>query len=78
MAIYWKLANKKKVFWYSLGTSALAGLAKEVRDSGQETNMFDTGEIVATAIGGLTASTTLSLFVGKNRDKKYKDVALVN
>lgn len=76
--VYLKTKDKKKAFWYSLGTSVLAGVAKEVRDSGQKNNIFDTGEIVATALGGLTASTTINLFVGKNKDKKHKDTALVN
>ncbi len=76
--IYTTTKNKKKAFWYSLGTSALAGLAKEVYDSGKENNKFDTGELAATTLGGLTASATISLFVGKNKNKKAQNVALVN
>lgn len=76
--IYATTKNKKKAFWYSLGTSALAGLAKEVYDSSKENNRFDTGELVATTLGGLTASTTISLFVGKNKNKRRAKIAMVN
>ena len=76
-AVYLKTKNKKKAFWYSLGMSALAGATKECIDVGQD-ERFDTGEMVATTIGGLVASTTLSLFVGKKRNDKQKEVVLVN
>ena len=60
----------------SLGAATLAGVAKEARDSGKENNKFDSGDLAATSLGGLTASFTLDLFVGKNKNKK--NVALVN
>ncbi|OEK08314.1 hypothetical protein A8C32_02360 [Flavivirga aquatica] len=73
IVVYTATKNKKKAFWMSLGTSVLAGVTKELIDV-SENERFDTGEIVATTIGGLTASTTINLFVGK----KKKRVALVN
>jgi len=73
--VYFATKNKKKAFWYSLGTASLAGIAKEIYDSGKVNNRFDTGEIFATSLGGLTASTTINLFVG---NKKKKNIALVN
>lgn len=76
--VYTTTKDKKKAFWYSLGASALAGLAKEVYDSGKENNRFDTGEWGATTLGGLTASATISLFVGKNKNKRRSKIALVN
>ncbi|AUP77505.1 hypothetical protein [Flavivirga eckloniae] len=78
--VYTTTKNKKKAFWYSLGASTLAGVAKEVIDSGKEHNKFDAGDMAATTLGGLTASVTLSLFVGKKKKKKKKgkQVALVN
>ncbi|GAA4945973.1 hypothetical protein GCM10023314_19060 [Algibacter agarivorans] len=76
--VYSKTKNKKKAFWYSLGLSSLAGLSKEIYDGYIINGRFDTGEFVSTTAGGLAASTTLSLFVGKKRDKKHKNVALVN
>ena len=76
-AVYIKTKNKKKAFWISLGMSTLAGVTKELIDV-SENERFDTGEIVATTIGGLVASTTLSLFVGKKKNNKLESVALVN
>ncbi|NMH85907.1 hypothetical protein [Flavivirga algicola] len=76
--VYSATKNKKKAFWYSLGSSTLAGLTKEVLDSSKENNRFDTGELAATSLGGLTASATISLFVGKNKNKKLAKIALVN
>jgi hypothetical protein len=71
--VYTTTKNKKKAFWYSLGVSALAGFTKELIDV-SENEKFDTGEIAATTLGGLTASMTINLFVGK---KKKKQTALV-
>lgn len=70
--VYSKTKNKSKAFWYSLGTSALAGLAKEVYDSTKKGNKFDTGEAIATTTGGLIASITFDLFTGKKRRKNRK------
>jgi len=68
--VYSKTKNKKKAFWYSLGTATLAGIAKEVYDSTKKNNRFDAGDAAATVVGGLTASVTLSLFVGKIKEEK--------
>lgn len=73
--VYSVTKNKKKAFWYSFGMATLAGLSKEIYDSTKKLNRFDTGELVATSLGGLTMSTTINLFVGK---RKKKTVALVN
>jgi hypothetical protein len=73
--VYSKTKNKKKAFWYSLGAATLAGFAKELYDSTKELNKFDAADLAATSLGGLTVSTTLSLFVG---NKKNKTMALVN
>ncbi|MFD1613529.1 hypothetical protein [Gelatiniphilus marinus] len=76
--VYTTTKNKKKAFWYSFGAATLAGIAKEVIDSQKEFNTFDTGDVAATALGGLTVSATLSLFVGKNKNKRQAKIALVN
>ena len=68
--VYSKTKNKKKAFWYSLGLSTLAGLSKEFYDGYIITGRFDTGEAIATALGGLTASYTFNIFTGKNNKKK--------
>lgn len=76
--VYSTTKNKKKAFWYGLGASALLGIGKEVYDSGKEYNNFDAADVAATTVGGLVACTTISLFVGKNKNKKKKEIALVN
>ncbi|WP_298553678.1 hypothetical protein [uncultured Algibacter sp.] len=76
--VYSKTKNKKKAFWYSLGMSTLAGLSKEIYDGFIIDGRFDTGEMIATSLGGLTASTTLHLFVGKKNNQKLENIALVN
>ena len=68
--VYSKSKNKKKAFWYSLGVSTLAGLSKEIYDGFIITGQFDTGEFVATALGGFTASYTFDIFTGKRKEKK--------
>lgn len=76
--VYSKTKNKKKAFWYSFAASTLVGLSKEIYDGYIIDGRFDTGELVATSLGGLTASTTLNLFVGKKNNQKLKNIALVN
>ncbi|WP_299521641.1 hypothetical protein [Winogradskyella sp.] len=68
--VYSTTKNKKKAFWYSLGISTLAGLSKEIHDGFIIDGKFDTGEFVATALGGLTASYTFNIFTGKQKKKK--------
>lgn len=76
--VYTTTKNKKKAFWYSLGASTLAGIAKEAIDSGEKDNKFDAGDMAATSLGGLMASATLSLFVGKNKNKRRAKIVMVN
>ena len=76
--VYATTKNKKRAFWYGLGASTLAGIVKEAIDSGKEYNKFDAGDMAATSLGGLTASVTLSLFVGKKKNKRTAKIALVN
>jgi uncharacterized protein YfiM (DUF2279 family) len=68
--VYSKTQNKKKAFWYSLGASTLVGLSKEIYDGYVISGRFDTGEFVATALGGLTASYTFNIFTGKKKKKR--------
>ncbi|MEC3908759.1 hypothetical protein VOI54_17155 [Tamlana sp. 2201CG12-4] len=76
--VYTSTKNKKKAFWYSLGASTLAGVAKEVLDSQKEYNKFDAADVAATTLGGLTVSLTLELLVGKRKKRKEANIALVN
>ncbi len=71
--IYSKTKNKKKAFWYSLGVSSLAGLAKEWHDKNIAAGRFDTSEFLATAAGGLTASYAFNIFTGKRKKKKQEE-----
>ena len=70
--VYSKTKNKKKAFWFSLGTATLAGLTKELFDEYVFGGRFDTGEMIATTAGGLVASYTFNIFTGKNKKKKGK------
>ena len=68
--VYNKTKNKKKAFWYSLGTATFVGLAKEVYDGYIIDGRFDTGEAIATFSGGLVASYTFNIFTGKKKKKQ--------
>lgn len=68
--VYSVTKNKKKAFWYGLGASTLAGFAKETLDSNRYNTKLDTGEAIATALGGITATVTLDIFVGKRKKKQ--------
>lgn len=63
--------NKKKAFFYSVGMGVLAGLTKEVLDEWRYGG-FDGNDLLATGLGGLTASTTLTIFVKKDRKDSRK------
>lgn len=76
--VYSKTKNKKKAFWYSLGTATLAGLTKELFDEFIFDGRFDTGEMVATSLGGFVVSTTFNIFTGKRKKKKKKQLAFMN
>ncbi len=68
--VYTKTKNKKKAFWYSIGTTTLTAILKEVYDSTKDNNRFDSREAVATTLGGFAVSMTLELFVGKKKKRK--------
>ena len=72
--VYSATKNKRKAFWYGLGASVLAGLGKEVYDGTQENNKFDTGELVATSLGGFTTGFIINLFAGKRKNKRVSFV----
>lgn len=71
--VYAKTKNKSKAFWYSFGLSTLAGFSKEFYDGNIISGKFDNSEFIATALGGLTASYTFSIFTGKRKKKKQKE-----
>lgn len=57
-----KTKNRKKALIAGIGTAILAGTAKEILDSMENDNRFDTKDLAATALGGVTISVTVNLF----------------
>jgi len=68
--VYSKTKDRKKAFAAGILASLLAGVAKETYDSTQPNNIFDTKDLAATALGGLTLSITKD--VGDLLKKKKK------
>ena len=62
--------DTKKAFYYSLGASILAGVAKELIDE-KKYNGFDSKDLLATSLGGLTVSFSLNLFSEQQKKKLY-------
>ncbi len=58
--------DTKKAFWYSFGMSVLAGVTKELIDQ-RVYKGFDSKDILATSLGGVSVSFTFNLF-----DKQQK------
>ncbi len=52
----------------AVGTSLLAGLAKESLDK-KDSNAWNNGDLAATVLGGITVGVTIDLFRGKKRRK---------
>ena len=65
--VWQKTKDNKKAFLAGIGTSILAGTLKELVDSTQDNNYFDTKDLAATTLGGITVSVTISIF----NKKKY-------
>ena len=63
--VYSKTKNKKKAFLYSAVSAVLVGTLKEVYDSQQKGNKFDSRDLLATTYGGLTIGVTFNLFTKK-------------
>jgi hypothetical protein len=53
----------------AVGTSLVAGVAKEAIDQAQD-NDWDNRELAATALGGVVVGVTIEIFSGKNKKKK--------
>ena len=65
--VWQKTKDKKKATIAAISTALLAGTVKEIIDSTQDNNSFDTKDLAATALGGITISVTINLF----NKKKY-------
>ena len=62
--------DTKNAFWYSFGSAVLAGLIKEIIDESKYGG-FDSRDLLASSIGGLTVSTTLNLFHKQQKKMIY-------
>ena len=60
--VWQKTKNNKKAVLAGIGTALLAGTVKEIIDSTEKNNLFDTKDLAATALGGITISVTINLF----------------
>lgn len=65
-----ELSDGDRVWTYvgAVGTSLLAGLAKESIDK-KNNNAWSNGDLAATVLGGITVGVTIDLFRGKKRRK---------
>jgi len=71
--VYSKTKDKNKAFVAGILTSAIAGTAKETYDSFQPNNKFDTKDLTATVLGGISVGLTIKLF-NKNKKKNEKNI----
>ena len=71
--VYSKTKDKNKAFVAGILTSVLAGTAKETYDSFQPNNKFDTKDLKATVLGGISIGLTIKLF-NKNKKKNEKNI----
>jgi hypothetical protein len=72
--------NKKKAFLISLGTNIVVGSLKEFIDKQTKSDgVFDTNDITATLLGGLTSNLTLTFILDNpERIKRKKDEEKIN
>ena len=70
--VYEKTNDKLLASAAGLGLSILAGVAKETYDSTRPNNKFDTEDLKATALGGLTVTITINIDNLFNKMKKRK------
>ena len=62
--------DKLKAFAASLGSAILIGSVKELIDSTQPGNLFDTRDLLATTYGGISISLTFDLIARKGKNGK--------
>jgi len=65
--VYRKTDSKKKALVYSIASAMLVGTLKEVVDSNQKGNSFDTRDLLATTYGGITFSLTFNILTKKKK-----------
>ena len=62
--------DTRKAFWYSFSSAILAGLIKEIIDESKYGG-FDSRDLLASSIGGLTVSTTFNLFHKQQKKRLF-------
>ena len=60
--------DSKKAALYGIGTALVVGVIKELNDSSQPGNYFDSRDLLATSYGGLTVAISFDLI--RNRKQK--------
>ena len=69
---YAKTQDKTKATLAGIGLAILAGTIKETIDSQQKNDKFDTGDLAATTLGGITISITINLIKNDRKNKKIR------
>ena len=72
--VYYKTNSKKKALIYSISSSILVGILKEVADSSQKDNYFDIRDLLATTYGGITFSVTLNILTKTKKSYLNKNI----
>jgi len=65
--VYRKTESKKKAVVYSIASSIVLGSLKELVDSRQKGNKFDTRDLLATTYGGITFGITFNILTKKKK-----------
>ena len=65
--VYNKTKDKNKALFYSLASAVLIGSLKETFDSRQKNNKFDSKDLLATTLGGISVNVTIKLFNKKRK-----------
>ena len=65
--VYRKTESKKKAVVYSIASSIVVGSLKELVDSRQKGNKFDTRDLLATTYGGITFGITFNILTKKKK-----------
>ena len=74
--VYRKTDSKKKALIYSIASSILVGTLKEVADSSQKGNSFDTRDLLATTYGGITFSVTFNILTKWCEINFYRNILI--
>lgn len=68
--VYRKTESTKKAVIYSIASSIIVGTIKEIVDSREVGNRFDSRDLLATTYGGITLSLTFNILTKKKKRKR--------